>query len=254
MVRFVKYLVLVTVSFAAVSLVAAATLDAEEPASVDRKTFDPMVAKAIAYLETKGQSADGSYSGFSGPGVTALATTALLRHGRPVGSPAVAKGIKYLEQFVQKDGGIYKEGTLYRNYETCLAILCFTEINQDGRYDKMFKRADAFVRGIQWDEARALMPRTSAMVELATGSTNARISRTHRISSMHSMRRVTVLMIQRFSGPCRSFLAVRTWNRSTIGLPSARRTPMVVSITPRRRVGRAKREPPRRAVSAVMVP
>lgn len=118
----------------------------------ERQMLDTTVAKAIAFLETKGQSADGSYSAFSGPAVTALATTALIRHGRSKESPAVAKGIQYLEQFVREDGGIYAEGTLYRNYETCLAILCFSEINQDGRYDTILKRADAFIRGMQWDE------------------------------------------------------------------------------------------------------
>lgn len=122
----------------------------------DQQVMDTMVARAIAYLETKGQAADGSFSSFSGPGVTALATTALIRHGRPVDSPAVAKAIRYLEQFVREDGGIYQEGTLYRNYETCLAIVCFSEINQDGRYDAILKRADAFIRGLQWDESEGI--------------------------------------------------------------------------------------------------
>ena len=129
----------------------AGDLRAGDVSAGDRKVLDPVVARAVAFLETKGQSADGSYSGFSGPGVTALATTALLRHGRTADSPAVARSLKYLEQFVQEDGGIYQEGTLYRNYETCLAILCFREVNQDGRYDAMLKRADAFVRDLQWD-------------------------------------------------------------------------------------------------------
>ena len=119
--------------------------------TADRKALDDVVARAVAFLEAKGQSADGSYSGFSGPGVTALATTALLRNGRTAQSPTVARGLKYLEQFVQKDGGIYKEDTLYRNYETCLAILCIQEVNRDGRYDAILKRADAFVRDLQWD-------------------------------------------------------------------------------------------------------
>src|SRR3989304_1228718 len=74
---------------------------------VDRKALDTAVKRAVAFLETKGQSADGSYSGFSGPGVTALATTALLRRGRTADSPSVAKSLTYLEQFVHPDGGIY---------------------------------------------------------------------------------------------------------------------------------------------------
>ena len=127
-------------------------LRADEVFPGDGKGLGPVVARAVAFLEAKGQSADGSYSGFSGPGVTALATTALLRNGRTADSPAVVRGLKYLEQFVREDGGIYQEGTLYRNYETCLAILCFSEVNQNGRYDAVLKRADAFVRDLQWDE------------------------------------------------------------------------------------------------------
>ena len=130
--------------------------EGEPPSGVDMRVYQPMVAKAIGYLEAKGQSLDGGFSGFSGPGVTALATTALVRNGRTADSPAVAKALKYLEQFVRDDGGIYQEGTLYRNYETCLAMLCFKEVNREGRYDRILKRADAFVRGLQWDEGEGI--------------------------------------------------------------------------------------------------
>jgi len=130
----------------------------ETLSETQRQTRDRTIAKAIRYLETKGQASDGSFSAFAGPGVTALVTTALIRHGRPVDSPAVAKAIEHLEQFVRGDGGIYNEGSLYRNYETCLAIVCFDEINDDGRYDAILKRADAFVRGLQWDETEGVDP------------------------------------------------------------------------------------------------
>jgi squalene-hopene/tetraprenyl-beta-curcumene cyclase len=121
---------------------------ADEPASA---SWDKVVARGVAYLETKGQSADGAFTSAAGPGVTALATTALLRCGRTADSPAVARSLKYIESFVQPDGGIYQAGSLYRNYETCVAIVCFQLVNQDGRYDAMLKRADAFVCGQQWD-------------------------------------------------------------------------------------------------------
>ncbi|MHB0957678.1 MAG: prenyltransferase/squalene oxidase repeat-containing protein [Pirellulaceae bacterium] len=138
-------------SLAVLSLMRGENMRAGEATPGDREVFERVVARAVAFLETKGQSADGSYSGFSGPGVTALATTALLRHGRTAESPAVSRSLKYLEQFVREDGGVYQEGTLYRNYETCLAILCFNEVNQDGRYDEVLQRADAFIRDLQWD-------------------------------------------------------------------------------------------------------
>jgi squalene-hopene/tetraprenyl-beta-curcumene cyclase len=115
--------------------------------------FERMASKAINYLATRGQAEDGSYSSFAGPGITALVTTAIMQHGRSPDDPFVARSLKYLEQFIQRDGGIHRPETLYRNYETCLGILCFTQANKDGRYDQVLKKADAFVKGIQWDEA-----------------------------------------------------------------------------------------------------
>jgi squalene-hopene/tetraprenyl-beta-curcumene cyclase len=130
----------------------ARAVEPASPGKVDRAAYDKVVSKGLAYLSTKGQADDGSYSRFAGIGPTALVTTALLRHGRSVEDPHVAKSLKYLESFAQDDGGIYQTGTLYRNYETCLAVLCLSEANRDHRYDELIKRADKFVKGIQWAE------------------------------------------------------------------------------------------------------
>ena len=99
------------------------------------KTYEDTVAKAIQFLASQ-QGADGSYGAAASPAVTAIITCGVLRQGRAPQDPVVAKSLKYLESFVQPDGGIYKEGTNYKNYETCLAVLCFTEANKDGRYDE----------------------------------------------------------------------------------------------------------------------
>ena len=126
--------------------------ESASPAGADASTYERTVSKAIEYLTTKGQAEDGSFSRHAGIGVTALVTTALLRHGRTLHDPVVAAGIKCLESSVQPDGGVYQPDTLYGNYETCLAILCFQEANKDGRYDRLIQRADCFLNGIQWDE------------------------------------------------------------------------------------------------------
>ncbi len=127
-------------------------------ATTDADTYEQTVSKAIDFLITKGQAEDGSYSSYAGTGITSLVTTALLRHGRTVHDPVVAKSLKYIESSVQPDGGIYRPDMLYRNYETCLAILCLKEANSDGRYDKLIRRADAFVKGLQWDEEEGADP------------------------------------------------------------------------------------------------
>ncbi len=119
---------------------------------VDAEAYGRAVDRAIHFLQTKGQEPDGSFAGYAGPGITAVVTTGVLRNGRTPDDPLVAKSLKYLEGFVRPDGGIYAKGTLYRNYETCLAMMCFTEANRDGRYDKIVKGADRFVKGLQWDE------------------------------------------------------------------------------------------------------
>lgn len=114
------------------------------------------VAKATSFLLSKGRASDGSYSSFSGPGVTALVTTALLRNGVAATDPRLAQSLNYILARVQPDGGIYQAGSLYRNYETCLAVLCLSEANGSGKYDKVLQRADAFVKGIQWDESEEI--------------------------------------------------------------------------------------------------
>ena len=124
----------------------------------NRLTLESVASRAVSYLRTKGQAEDGSYSAHLGPGVTALVTTAVLRSGRSVDDPLVARSLKYLENFIQRDGGIYQTGTLYRNYETCLTLVCFQEANVAGRYDRDIRAADEFIKRLQWDDGEGKDP------------------------------------------------------------------------------------------------
>ncbi|MCA9231810.1 MAG: terpene cyclase/mutase family protein [Planctomycetales bacterium] len=124
---------------------------AAEQGSDSHQLLAPVVERAVGFLRTT-QAEDGSYSSHAGTGVTSLVATSLMRHGRSPGDPLVASSLAYLEQHVQADGGIYQSGSLYRNYETCLAILCFQAANRDGKYDQLLAHAEAFVKGIQWDD------------------------------------------------------------------------------------------------------
>ncbi len=143
---------LMGVAVACAATFLSASAGAQEPSKVDQRQVEELVSKGVSFLSTKGQADDGSFSSASGPGVTALITTSLLRSGRSADDPIVSKSLKFLKGFIRDDGGIYQEGSNYRNYETCLAMMCFAEANGDGRYADLLKAAEAFVNGMQWDE------------------------------------------------------------------------------------------------------
>ena len=126
---------------------------AEKTFGPDPKVYQETVAKAIQYLATA-QAQDGSVGARIGIGPTALATLGLLRSGRGVADPQVAKGLKYIEGYVQTDGGIYSPRSRISTYETCIALVSFQEANKDGTYDKIICQADKFIRGGQWDESK----------------------------------------------------------------------------------------------------
>ncbi|MCH2113386.1 MAG: terpene cyclase/mutase family protein [Pirellulales bacterium] len=111
----------------------------------------PLVERASRFLATT-QNEDGSYSSQMGTGITSLVATGLMLNGRSPQDPLVADAIAYLARNVQKDGGIYQAGSRYRNYETCLAMVCFSTANRAGQYDQLLQRAEAFVKELQWDE------------------------------------------------------------------------------------------------------
>jgi len=143
---------LVIVAVIALVFTTSGTFGADRSDTEILDKFAKAQLNGISFLKTKGQNKDGSFTSAVGPGVTSLVTTSLLRSGVSPDEPWLAKSLNYIEQFIQDDGGIHQTGTVYKNYETCLAVLCFTEANSDGRYDKTLKKADSFLKGLQWDE------------------------------------------------------------------------------------------------------
>ena len=124
---------------------------AEDASDVRARLTD----KAVGFLRSS-QADDGSFSREAGPAVTAIVTTGLLRNGRSPSDPLVAKGLKYLQGFVQPDGGIYQPESFYQNYETCIAIMCFSAANRGGEHDALLEKAEAFVKEAQSDEGEGL--------------------------------------------------------------------------------------------------
>ena len=137
-------------AFFAMVLTAAGLTSSAPAVGPDAKDVQAVVDKGYAFLkQTQGE--DGSWSPrTAGPGVTALAVSALLRNGYSDEDPVVAKGLAYLEKSVKQDGGVYSKGLA--NYTTSVALMAFQEANKKGKYDAIVKNAAKFLKGLQQDE------------------------------------------------------------------------------------------------------
>ena len=126
--------------------------DLTSDARATKKLHREIVQRGVRYLQNQGQASDGSFSAGSGPGVTALVTTAILRNGYSPEDPLVSRSLDYLRTFIQQDGGIYAPGSIYRNYETSLAVMCFAEAEkkQPRAFKKIVGDADRFLKGLQY--------------------------------------------------------------------------------------------------------
>jgi squalene-hopene/tetraprenyl-beta-curcumene cyclase len=113
--------------------------------------------KGINFLKTA-QADDGSWTSPKQPGISGLVVYSLLSAGAPVDDPAVAKGLKHLESFIQPDGGIYHPETAHKNYETSIIVQALSAANKDGRYKKQLADAIVFLKGIQWDADEQTSP------------------------------------------------------------------------------------------------
>jgi squalene-hopene/tetraprenyl-beta-curcumene cyclase len=145
--------------FAVIAAVGVDTSFAKDsPASkVDHAKVSEAINKAADFLK-QAQANDGSFSAASGPGITAIVGAALMRSGRGLEDPVVAKALKYLEGNLHEDGGLYQKGSNHKNYETCLAIVCFHEANKNHKYDKLLADAEKFVEKEQWDDGEGKTP------------------------------------------------------------------------------------------------
>jgi squalene-hopene/tetraprenyl-beta-curcumene cyclase len=109
-----------------------------------------MMGKAVNFLRPR-QGRDGSWSGDREPGITALVVTALLRSGRVTpDEPAVARGLAFLERYVGPKGGLSEAP--HSVYTTSVALLAFHEANRNGRYDRVIKGGQDFLKSSQIDE------------------------------------------------------------------------------------------------------
>lgn len=114
-----------------------------------------MQKKGIQFLEVT-QAEDGSWTSPQSVGITGLVTTSLMMSGKSIDDQFVKKGLDFIVANQQEDGGIHVPASRFKNYETCIAVLALAEANKDGRYDDAIKKAENFLRGLQWDEGKGL--------------------------------------------------------------------------------------------------
>lgn len=114
-----------------------------------------MRQKAIQFLEVT-QDPGGSWTKPDAVGITGLVATSLLQSGKKPDDPMVSKALAFLVAQQQPTGGIHAPTSRHQNYETCIAMLALVEANKDGKYDEVLKKAESFLRGLQWDEGEGI--------------------------------------------------------------------------------------------------
>lgn len=128
-----------------------------EDAESGESSLEAVRTKAVQFLKLT-QSADGTWTTANVPGITALCVTSLLQSGVSADDPSVARALKFLTSLVRDNGGIYHPQTQHRNYETSISVLALSAANKDGKYNKIIRNAEKFLRGLQWDEDEEQKP------------------------------------------------------------------------------------------------
>jgi len=120
--------------------------------AADAVNVSEMIDKAVAFLKQRQETNGGWSTVRKEPGITALALTSMLRTKRVTpNEPTVTKGLAYLEQFLTPKGGLSEVS--HANYATSITLLAFREANVKGRYDRLIKEGQDFLKSMQWDES-----------------------------------------------------------------------------------------------------
>jgi squalene-hopene/tetraprenyl-beta-curcumene cyclase len=154
---------------ASMARAAQVTTRATSPSSLGAQK---LIQRAVAFLRPR-QDAKGGWSTQREPGITALVVTALLRSGQVLpGDPAVNRALGYLEGFIGTRGGLSEAP--HANYTTSIAILAFQAANANGRFDRMIKNSQGFLKTMQWDETEGKTRADSAYGGAGYGGSNSR--------------------------------------------------------------------------------
>jgi squalene-hopene/tetraprenyl-beta-curcumene cyclase len=135
---------------------ALASLAGRRALADDTPSAQALMSKGAAFLKPR-QAEEGSWSpDRKEPGITALVVAALLKSRQVTpDEPVVTKALNYLQPLVDPSGGVQAP---HANYTTAIALMAFQEANRDGRYDRLIKGGQGFLKGKQWDESEGKGP------------------------------------------------------------------------------------------------
>ena len=126
-------------------------------ASADKPNPEELALKGATFLKGR-QKPDGTWSVERSPGITGLVLTGLLRSKTVTpNEPVVTRALAYLEGLISPKSGGLAEGPT-SNYVTAISMMAFHEANQNGKYDTVIKRGQAYLKNLQWDETEGKKP------------------------------------------------------------------------------------------------
>ena len=111
----------------------------------------------------------------------------MLRSGRVTADdPAVVKGLAYLERFVGPRGGLSEAP--HSVYSTSVALMAFQAANKGGRFDRIIKGGQDFLKMTQWDEGEGKGRGDAQYGGLGYGGDNSRPDLSNTAFFMESLR------------------------------------------------------------------
>jgi squalene-hopene/tetraprenyl-beta-curcumene cyclase len=116
------------------------------------RPFEEALRAGLRFLKDNQQEGRFGFSGFPDPGISALATSSVIRSSRLLNqqSPAyVEEGLRYLKGLQKEDGSIFLHGLA--NYVTSVSIMAFVD-SEDPKFEPAIEAAKGFLLVLQADE------------------------------------------------------------------------------------------------------
>jgi len=123
--------------------------------AAQRQQAQKAIDAGLRFL-AKRQQPDGSWPSEYGPAVTAICARSFVNDkGYGPNHAVVQNALQSIMTYQQPDGGIYERANNLANYQTCVALLLFVEI-EDSSYRPQILRAQKFLSELQYDGSESI--------------------------------------------------------------------------------------------------